>query len=287
MKCVQRCRFQLCRNHGRLYLSHIALRSGNLITLRPVKVPRAKTAFELVPLIEGLLRSELRNGDVLAISSKYVAISEGRTIVLKDVRPTPRARELAQTYGMDEHLCELILRESDQILGGIPGFLLTSHEGLLTPNAGIDKSNVEHGVVALYPRRPESSARRIRDALKYDLGVDIGVVICDSRLMPSRRGTVGVALAAVGFRAILDMRGKNDLFGNVLRVTSQALADDLSSSAQLLMGESDEATPMVLVRGMDVGLFGDMRYSPLKFSISIDEDVFLRSLSAARGQTRS
>jgi coenzyme F420-0:L-glutamate ligase len=182
---------------------------------------------------------------------------------------------------MDERLCELILRESDLILGGIPGFLLTSHEGLLTPNAGIDKSNVEHGMVALYPRRPESSARRIRDALRFDLGIDIGVVICDSRLMPSRRGTVGVALAAVGFRAIVDVRGKDDLFGNVLRVTSQALADDLSSSAQLLMGESDEATPMVLIRGLDLSLLGDTSYPPLKFSISTGEDVFLRSLSSS------
>jgi coenzyme F420-0:L-glutamate ligase len=238
-------------------------------------------------LIEGLLRRELRSGDVLAISSKYVAISEGRTVALKRVRPTQKAKEIARTYGMDERLCELILRESDSILGGIPGFLLTSHEGLLTPNAGIDKSNVEHGVVALYPRRPESSARRIRDALRFDLGVDIGVVICDSRLMPSRRGTVGVALAAVGFRAIVDMRGKDDLFGNVLRVTSQALADDLSSSAQLLMGESDEATPMVLIRGLDFGLLGDTNYPPLRFSISTDEDVFLRSLSASRDQARS
>jgi coenzyme F420-0:L-glutamate ligase/coenzyme F420-1:gamma-L-glutamate ligase len=258
-----------------------------LLTLYPVKVARASRRFDLVSLIEKLLGTKLRNGDVLAISSKYVAISEGRIVKLKDVRPTAKAKELALALRMDERLCELVLRESDLILGGIPGFVLASHEGLLTPNAGIDKSNIEHGTVVLYPRRPEASARRIREAIKFDLGLDIGVVICDSRLMPTRRGTVGVALAAAGFRAVKDLRGKSDLFGNVLRVTSQALADDLSSSAQILMGESDEATPMVLIRGLDPGLLEDVSYPASSFSISTDEDVFLRSLEATRGPGRS
>jgi len=231
-----------------------------------------------VPLLEKRVGKILRNGDVLVISSKYVAISEGRTVALISVRPGAKAKELARVHRMDPRLCELILRESDLIIGGIPGFLLTNKEGLLTPNAGIDKSNIEHGKVVLYPRRPETSARRIRDAIKFDLGVNVGVVICDSRLMPTRRGTVGVALAAVGFKAIKDLRGKKDLFGNVLRVTSQAIADDLSSSAQLLMGESDEAVPVVLVRGLDARLLGDTAYPPERFSISMDEDVFLRSL---------
>jgi len=249
-----------------------------LLTLYPVNVGRASGKFNLVSLLEKRLGKSLRNGDVLVISSKYVAISEGRVVALKGVKPGAKAKELARTYRMDARLCELIVRESDLIIGGIPGFLLASWEGLLTPNAGIDKSNIEHGMVVLYPRRPEISARGIRDAIKFDLGVDVGVVICDSRLMPTRRGTVGVALASVGLKAIVDLRGKKDLFGNVLRVTSQAIADDLSSSAQLLMGESNEGVPAVVVRGLDARLLGDMSYPSTKFSISADEDVFLRSL---------
>ena len=103
-------------------------------------------------------------------------------------------------------------------------------------------------------------------------------MICDSRLMPTRRGTVGAALAASGLEAVVDLRGKTDLFGNILRVTSQAIADDLSSSAQLLMGESDEATPMVLIRGLDDNPLRNVIYSSSTLSIPMDEDVYLRSL---------
>jgi coenzyme F420-0:L-glutamate ligase len=231
-----------------------------------------------VHLIERHLGKVLRDKDALVISSKYLAISEGRTVALKKVRPSAKAKELAHSCHMDERLCELILRESDMLVGGVPGFLLTLREGLLTPNAGIDKSNIEHGMVVLYPRRPEVSAERIRDSIKYDLGIDIAVVVCDSRLTPTRRGTIGVALATAGLESILDLRGKRDLFGNVLKVTSQAIADDISSSAQLLMGESNDGVPIVMVRGLNENLFKNRTYAPLRFSIPMDECVYMRSM---------
>ena len=243
--------------------------------------PRA-SRFDVVRLIEDRLGSRLRDGDVLVISSKFVAVSEGRVVKLSSVRAGAGARELATKYRMDARLCELIVRESDGILGGVPGFILASKNGLLTPNAGIDKSNVKHGMVVLYPRRPEVSAWRIREALRFSRGVSIGVVICDSRLSPTRRGTTGVAVASSGIEAILDMRGRADLFGNVLKVTSQAVADDLSSAAEILMGESDEATPIVLVRGLSRSLLKDTEYSGVRFSIPVNECVYLRSLGYSR-----
>jgi coenzyme F420-0:L-glutamate ligase len=168
------------------------------------------------------------------------------------------------------------------LIGGVPGFLLTSRDGLLTPNAGIDKSNIIHGTVVLYPRRPEVVAERIRESVRFALGVSIGVVVCDSRLSPTRRGTTGVALAASGLEAILDLRGKEDLFGNVLKVTSQGIADDLSSAAELLMGESDEGTPMVVLRGLRKELLRETEYPPRRFSIPRDQCVYLRSLGHIR-----
>jgi F420-0:gamma-glutamyl ligase len=137
---------------------------------------------------------------------------------------------------------------------------------------------VRHGTVVLYPRKPEVSAWRIREAVKFSKGVSIGVVICDSRLSPTRRGTTGVAVASSGIEAVLDMRGRRDLFGNVLKVTSQGLADDLSSAAEVLMGESDEATPVVLVRGLNRTLLKDTDYGGKRFSIPTDECVYMRSL---------
>ncbi len=249
-----------------------------MLTLRGVRTEPASSKFDVVGLILKRLGRTLRNGDVLVISSKFLAISEGRVAKLDSVRVTGEARGLASRYRMNPRLCELVLRESDRVLGGVPGFLLTSRDGLLTPNAGIDKSNVVHGTVVLYPRRPEALAERIRESVKFAFGLDIGVVVCDSRLSPTRRGTTGVALAASGLEAIVDLRGKKDLFGNVLKVTSQGIADDLSSAAELLMGESDEGTPIVIVSGLRKTLLRRTEYPPKKFSIPADECVFLRSL---------
>jgi len=249
-----------------------------LLSLRPVVVRPRSSEFDVVALIEERLGGELRDGDVLVISSKFVSISEGRVVRLGSVKVGERAKELAAKYKMDPRLCELVVRESDEILGGVPGFILTSKDGLLTPNAGIDKSNVKHGKVVLYPRRPEVSAWRIREALRFSRGVVVGVVVCDSRLSPSRRGTTGVAVATSGLEAVLDMRGRKDLFGNVLKVTAQGVADDLSSAAEILMGESDEATPIVLVRGLHRSVLRDTEYPGRRFAISMDECVYLRSL---------
>jgi len=244
----------------------------------PVVVRPKNSRFDIVSLIEERLGGRLREGDILVISSKFVAVSEGRVVRLSSVRAENKAKRLAVKNRMDERLCELVLRESDEIVGGIPGFVLASKDGVLTPNAGIDKSNVKHGSVVLYPRRPELSAWRIREALKFSRGVSVGVVICDSRLSPTRRGTTGVAVASSGIEAVLDMRGRKDLFGNVLKVTSQSVADDLSSAAEILMGESDEATPIVLARGLNRKLLKNAEYGGRKFSIPMDEDVYLRSL---------
>ena len=249
-----------------------------MLTLVPVAVRPKSSRFDLVSLIEEKLGARLRDGDVLVISSKFVAVSEGRMTKLDSVRAGRMAKKLAAGNRMDERLCELVLRESDEVIGGVPGFVLASKDGLLTPNAGIDKSNVAHGSVVLYPRRPELSAWRIREALKFSRGVSVGVVICDSRLSPTRRGTTGVAVASSGIEAILDMRGRRDLFGNVLKVTSQSVADDLSSASEILMGESDEATPMVLVRGLSRRLLRNTEYGGKRFSIPMDECVYLRSL---------
>jgi coenzyme F420-0:L-glutamate ligase len=249
-----------------------------MITLSPIKTGRRSDPFDLTDLLDQLIGKKLRDGDVLVVSSKFIAISEGRVLSLDSVVPTPYAHELASRFSMPPQLCELIIRESDEVLGGVTGFILASKDGLLSPNAGIDRSNIEPGKVVLYPVDPLDSASALVDAMEFRHGVHVGVVVSDSRLMPTRRGTTGVALAAAGLQAVLDLRGKEDLFGNILRVTSQAIADDLCSAAQLVMGESSEATPFVLVRGVDKSLMVDARYSGLSFSVRADQCVYMRSL---------
>jgi coenzyme F420-0:L-glutamate ligase / coenzyme F420-1:gamma-L-glutamate ligase len=249
-----------------------------VIALTPIGTERRSSPFDLVDLVDGLVGRRLRTGDVLVASSKFIAISEGRTLSLDTVVPTAYAKELSSRFNLQPELCELIIRESDEVLGGVVGFVLASKDGLLSPNAGIDKSNIEAGRVVLYPRNALESASAIVDGMEYRHGVRIGVVVSDSRLMPTRRGTIGVALAAAGLEAVLDLRGKKDLFGNILRVTSQAIADDLCSAAQLVMGESNEAVPFVLVRGLESGLVKQTGYSTSSFAVRSDQCVYMRSL---------
>ena len=219
------------------------------------------------------------------ISSKFLAISEGRVVELESVNPTSEAVGLASAYRMDDKLCELIIRESDDIVGGIPGFLLASKDGILTPNAGIDKSNIQHGRAVLYPRKPAESARMIREGVKFSKGASVGVVVCDSRLAPTRRGTTGVAVAASGVEAILDLRGKKDLFDNVLKVSAEAFADDLASAAEILMGESDEAVPIVVVTGIGARLDSRSEYSAADFAIPLADCFYMRSLGRSRSDS--
>jgi coenzyme F420-0:L-glutamate ligase len=253
-----------------------------VLTFTPIKTARRSSVFDLPKLVDKLVGGQTRDGDVLVVSSKFIAISEGRVESLSSVKPSNRALKLAAEFEMQPELCELILRESDDVIGGVPGFVLTLWNGLLTPNAGIDKSNIEHGRVVLYPKDPLESAAGIVDELKRRRGVTVGVIVSDSRLMPTRIGTVGVALAAVGVQAVRDMRGHPDLFGNPLKVTRQAIADDVCTGAQVVMGEADEATPIVLVRGLPTAGAEVARFAPADFAIPTDQCVYMKSFGYAQ-----
>jgi coenzyme F420-0:L-glutamate ligase/coenzyme F420-1:gamma-L-glutamate ligase len=246
------------------------------ITFAPIRTRRKSGPFNLGELVDSYAGQELRDGDILVVSSKFIAVSEGRVVDLGTVVPSDRAVSASRRLNMPPELCELVIRESDDVIGGVSGFMLALKEGLLTPNAGIDKSNIGHGKVVLYPRSPLESATALVDEMRFRRGVEIGVVVSDSRLMPTRKGTVGVALAAAGMEAIVDLRGKPDLFGNVLKVTSQAIADDLCSGAQVIMGEANESIPIVLVRGLRTSAGRGYRMS--SFAVDPEQCVYMRSL---------
>jgi len=205
-------------------------------------------------LEEALERSGLflQDGDILVVSESAVATAEGRVVALQDVSPGEQARGLAAKYGKDPREMELILGESDEIMGGIPGVVLTLKEGFLYPNAGIDNSNAPPGHVVLFPADAQQSARRIRERLAGKK--QIGVVIGDSRTHPLRLGCVGVALACAGIEPVEDARGQKDLFGRELKITRKAVADNLVSAAQIVMGEGDEGVPAVIIRDAPVAI---------------------------------
>ncbi len=228
------------------------------LSVIPVRTTVVQSAFDLHTAITSALRLAditLQHGDVLAISSKYVAISEGRVVNLNAVTVGAQALALAKRYGIEPRLAQLVVDEADHIFGGIPmGYLLTARGGVIAPNAGIDRSNIPGGQAVLLPERPFASARAVRLMLRETQGVDVGVILTDSWLMPGRWGTTGVAIAADGFEVVQDERGKNDLFGNPMTVTQRGIADSLSVCAQVVMGERDESTPIAVIRNSGIQL---------------------------------
>ena len=184
-------------------------------------------------------------GDVLVVAQKIVSKSEGRYANLATVEPGAKARELATLTDKDPRMVELILSESRRVVRHRPGVIIVEHRlGFVMANAGIDNSNVEPAGaderVLLLPRDPDGSARRLRGGLRARLGVDCAVIVNDSVGRAWRVGTVGLALGAAGLPSLLDLRGRDDLFGRPLEVTQVALADELAAAASLLQGEADE-----------------------------------------------
>ena len=219
-------------------------------------IPEVLPGSDLAALLaQALARDSLTilASDVLVIAQKVVSKAEGRYVLLADVVPGARARELAAVTGKDERLVELILAESTEVLRAQRGLLIVRHRlGLVMANAGIDRSNVAAGAherVLLLPQDPEASAAALRAALAQRAGVACGLIISDSFGRPWRRGVVNVAIGAAGVTALLDRRGVPDRAGRPLEVTEVALADALAAAAGLVLGEAAEGTPAVLVRG--------------------------------------
>jgi coenzyme F420-0:L-glutamate ligase len=248
----------------------------------PIEAPVQEAAFPLYETIFSAIEDNqqaLQAGDVLAISSKYVAISENRVVELKTVQPTDYAQELANRYHMDARIAQLVIQEAEHIFGGIPlGYLLTWRSGVIAPNAGLDRSNIPAGKVVLLPAEPYQSTQAIREKILEKLNIRIGVVMTDSWLVPGRYGTTGVALASAGFLPIEDERGKEDLFGNPMAVTQRGVADSLTVAAQLVMGERDEATPLAIIRGAEIHLT-DAPIRQENVAIPWEMDIYVESLT--------
>lgn len=197
----------------------------------------------------------LRDGDVLVIAQKIVSKAEGRVMRLAAVTPSARAIALAKETGKDPRLVELILGESDEVLRYRQDVIVVAHRlGFVMANAGIDQSNVgsepNDADALLLPRDPDGSCSALRGVLRQRTGADIGVVINDSHGRAWRNGTVGVALGVAGLPALVDLRGRHDLYDRALRITEVGLADELAAAASLLMGQSNEGRPIVLARGV-------------------------------------
>lgn len=244
-----------------------------MVEILPVHSGIEKGRFDVFESLQGF---DYRDNDVLIISSKFVSMSEGAVVNLGKIRAGKKARALAAKCHMDEKMAELVLRESDYVVKGVPGFLLAIRDGMIAPNAGIDRSNVPKGYAILYPRDPFGTAEKLKQKF-LKRGIRVGIVIADSRLMPTRIGTTGVAIACAGFEPVEDLRGRKDLFGNVLKYTFKAVADGLATMGVAVMGESDESTPAAVVRGARVS-WSDRKFSWKDMAVEPSQDIYLRGV---------
>jgi coenzyme F420-0:L-glutamate ligase/coenzyme F420-1:gamma-L-glutamate ligase len=199
---------------------------------------------------------DLKQGDVLVLAQKIVSKSEGRSTRLKSIEVSDEAVKLAEMCDKDARLVQLILDESTEVLRCVPGVLIVRHKlGFVMANAGIDHSNIATDSsderVLLLPQHPDRSARQLRLELEKAVGCDLAVIITDSFGRPWRLGTTGVCIGCDGIAPLQDKRGEIDLFGNELLVTQIAMGDELATAASVLMGQSDEARPLVVVRGLE------------------------------------
>lgn len=250
------------------------------LSVFPIKSVPKTDRFDLFESLKSDLEIDglkPQNGDVVAISSKYIANSQGRTVEYHKVSPSLEAGIIASKFHIKPEIAEIILRESDVVFGGIPGFVITSSDHIMAPNAGIDKSNAMNGSVVLYPIDPYVISEQIRRKFLLAYNVHVGIITIDSRLMPARAGTVGVAIACAGIEPLSDLRGQKDLYGNPLKVTFQAIADDLASIANLKMGEGAEAIPAALIRDSGVRLT-DRKIQENEMAVSYDQCVYVRGL---------
>jgi len=226
-----------------------------IITITGVTgLPEIESGHDVGALIVGATRGatlEVLDRDIFIIAQKIVSKAEGRVVRLDSIEPSPRAREWAEAYDKDPRMVEGVLRESKRIVRMERGVLIAETEhGFVCANAGVDASNVEEGTALLLPEDPDASARRIRETLGASFGVNVAVIVSDTFGRPWREGLVNVAIGVSGIAPLIDYRGQKDSHGNALRVTVIAIADELTSAAELVMRKS-AGIPVAIIRGFD------------------------------------
>jgi coenzyme F420-0:L-glutamate ligase/coenzyme F420-1:gamma-L-glutamate ligase len=225
------------------------------IEVIPVEnLPIVKEGNDLGELILKAAKKQgtpIQEGDVIVVTHVVVSRAEGNVINLDDIVPSQFAKSLVENTDRDPALVEVVLQESKTIVRMGEGHIIaeTKH-GFICANAGVDRSNVpgERNVAPL-PKDPDLSASRIRRRIRDLTGKDVAVLISDTHGRALRRGEINVAVGVAGIKPIRDRRGETDLFGYTLRVKQTAIADELCSAAELVIGQANEGIPVAIIRG--------------------------------------
>ncbi|MGU3495118.1 coenzyme F420-0:L-glutamate ligase [Xanthobacteraceae bacterium A53D] len=248
--------------------------------IAPIGFPQIEPGAPISAQVRSVLADEgigLYAGDIVVLAQKVVSKAEGRYVSLASVTPSAKARDYAAQCAKDPRLVELILSESSQVVRCKPGVIIVRHRlGFVLANAGIDHSNVPDGPdgeqVLLLPKDPDRSALRIRAELMAASGNTIGVAIIDSFGRAWRVGTTGTCIGASGLVTVDDLRGRTDLYGRPLVSSIVGIGDEVAAAASMLMGQSKEGRPLVILRGMSHLVAGNQK--ALDLIRPAQEDLF-------------
>ena len=241
-------------------VSHSCLGKSRYATVNTIKtiavenlplITKGDNLAELIYHAAKKQNTSLQEKDVIVITHVAVSKAEGNIVNLDEVLPSARAKEIAQKTGKEPALVEVILRETKEIVRLGPNSLITeTKNGIVCANAGVDRSNIEgERNVVLLPKNPDASAQKIRQKIKSLSGCDVAIIVSDTHGRPLRRGEINVAIGVAGIKPIRDRRGEKDLFGYVLKIKQTAVADELASAAELVIGQANEGIPVAIIRG--------------------------------------
>ena len=237
------------------------------LAVKPIRTSIFRKGMELDEFIIEHSKNLMRDGLILAVTSKIVSLAEN--CVVERTAFTKKDIVLKEA---DEYLCE-----------GLHGVHLTVKHGLVIPSAGIDESNAEDGGYILYPKAPYESAQRLYRSLKEKLGLNyFGIIITDSHTHALRRGVTGIGLSHWGFEATSSLVGTEDLFGRKLKMTTVNILDSLAVAAVLVMGEASEQQPLAVIDAQGVEF--NERTNPQSIQIPLDEDLYGPLLKAVKAK---
>ncbi|WP_406656430.1 coenzyme F420-0:L-glutamate ligase [Methanolobus sp. ZRKC2] len=192
------------------------------------------------------------DNDIIVIASTIVAKAEGRIFRLEDIHAGEEAQRIAAKHHADPSFIQAVLDRSHEVLMDFPILLVETKNGHVCIKAGIDDSNVEKGYLVDLPEDPDASAANIGKKIEGICGKKISVIVTDTNGRAFKIGQTGVAVGLYRIHPILNWVGEKDLFGNILEITEEAIADEIAGMANLLMGEGDGGHPIIIVRGLEM-----------------------------------
>lgn len=242
------------------------------MSLNVIPVPIAKEIEPNDKIVDLILDShEVCDGDILIIAQKIISKQEGRLVKLSSIMPSLLAEGISSQYQKDPRILELILQESKRIVRMYNGIIIVeTNNGFVCANAGIDESNVKDGYATLLPKNSDESAKKIREEIFSKTKKSVAVIISDTFGRPFRMGQINCAIGVAGINPIIDYAGTLDSHDKLLRVTAIAIADELSSTAELVMKKSSKC-PVAIIRNYN---FSDDSSSINELIRSEHEDLF-------------